>query len=135
MKHIIVGYDETPAADHALERAAELAKKFEAKVTVASIAPVLHGRGVGPIDPVDPPARRELQLRHAKDKLAELGIQAETVNGLGDPARALVTIAEEREADMIVVGTRELHGFERLFMGSVSESVEHKAHCDVLIVH
>ena len=135
MKHIIVGYDETPAADHALERAAELAKRFEAKVTVASIAPVLHGRGVGPIDPVDPPARHELQLRHAKDKLAELGIQAQTVSGLGDPASALVTIAEEREADMIVVGTRELHGLERLLVGSVSEGVQHKAHCDVLIVH
>ncbi len=135
MKHIIVGYDETPAADHALERAAELAKAFESKVTVASIAPVLHGRGVGPIDPVDPPARHELQLRHAKAKLAELGIDAETVNGLGDPARALVTLADERKADMIVVGTRELRGLERLLLGSVSESVEHKAHCDVLIVH
>src|SRR3972149_7769778 len=110
MNHIIVGYDQTPAADRALERAAELAKRFEAKVTVASTAPVLHGRGVGPIDPVDPPARHELQLRHAKDKLAELGIQAETVNGLGDPARALVTLAEEREADMIVVGTRQVRG-------------------------
>ena len=57
------------------------------------------------------------------------------MNGLGDPARALVIIAKEREADMIVVGTRELHGLERLLQGSVSESVEHKAHCDVLIVH
>lgn len=135
MKHIVLGYDQTPAADHALERVAELAKRFEAKVTVASIAPVLHGRTIGPIDPVDPPARHALQLQHAKGKLAELGIEAETVNGLGDPARALVTIADEHQADMIVVGTRELRGLERLLMGSVSESVEQKAHCDVLIVH
>ncbi len=135
MKHILVGYDKTPPAERALERAAELAKKFEAEVTVASIAGVLHGRGVGPIDPVDPPSLHELQLQHAKKKLAELGVEAETVSGLGDPATALVVIAEEREVDMIVVGTHGRPGLGRLLLGSVSDDVEHKARCDVLIVH
>jgi len=135
MKHIIVGYDETPAADHALERAAELAKRFEAKVTVASIAPVVRALRSGPIDPVDPPARHEEQLRHAAEKLSAMGIAADLVIGVGDAAQTIVEVAEERDGDMIVVGTRELRGLERLLMGSVSESVEHKAHCDVLIVH
>jgi nucleotide-binding universal stress UspA family protein len=135
MKNIVVGYDETPAADHALERAAEFAKAFDAKVIVASIAPVLHGRGIGPVDPVDPPALHMLQLRHAGEKLGELGIKADLVPGLGQTARTIVEVAEERDADMIIVGTRELHGLERMLKGSVSEGVERKAHCDVLIVH
>jgi len=137
MKHIIVGYDETPPAERALERAAELAKAFGAKLTVTSIAPVLvgAGRGIGPVDPADPPARHQLQLQHAMDKLTGLGLDAEVVVGIGDPARSIVSLAEDKSADLIVVGTREPGMLERLFGLSVSESVEHHAHCDVLIVH
>jgi len=137
MKHIIVGYDETPPAERALERAAELAKAFGAKLTVTSIAPVLvgAGRGIGPVDPADPPALHQLQLQHAKDKLAALGLDAEIVVGIGDPARSIVSLAEDKSADLIVVGTREPGMLERLFGLSVSGSVEHHAHCDVLIVH
>lgn len=133
MKHILVGYDETPPAERALERAAQLAKTFEAQVTVASIAAGLRGVGAGPIP--DPPTLHVQQLQHGKEKLAELGIEAETVTGVGDPAKALVAIAEERQVDLIVVGTHGRPGLGRLLLGSVSDDVEHKAHCDVLIVH
>jgi nucleotide-binding universal stress UspA family protein len=57
------------------------------------------------------------------------------VLGLGDPAEAIVQLAEERSADLIVVGTREPGFFERLLGHSVSASVQRNAHCDVLIVH
>ncbi len=133
MKHILVGYDETPPAERALERAAELAKKFEAEVTVASIAGVLHGVVAGAV--ADPPAVHAQQLQHARDKLAELGVEIETGTGVGDPATAAVAIAAERKADMIIVGTHGRPGLGRLLLGSVSDDVEHKAHCDVLIVH
>lgn len=138
MKRIIVGYDETPAAVRALERAAELAKAFGAEVIVTSVAPLLapvSARGVGPYDPADSPALHKEQLHHAAAKLDELGLKAELVDGVGDPARAIVDLAEERDADLIVVGTREPNLVARLLGTSVSESVEHRAHRDVLIVH
>ena len=46
-----------------------------------------------------------------------------------------VQLAEERDADLVVVGTREPSVLERLLGRSVSQSVSRQAHCDVLIVH
>ena len=56
-------------------------------------------------------------------------------SGLGHPADTIAELAKERDADLIVVGTHEPNAIARLFGQSVSESVAHKVHCDVLIVH
>lgn len=135
MKTIVVGYDETEPAERALARAAELARAFGAKLVVTSVAPVIHGRGIGPVDPVDPPELHGEELRHARALLEERGIQSEYDVALGDPARHIVRLAEERGADLIVVGTREPGLIERMLGLSVSGAVQRKAHCDVLIVH
>ena len=136
MGTIVLGYDETPAAERALERAAAQAKAFGSKVVVTSVAEIgpTSPRGGG-IDPTDPPERHGDQLDHAKSKLAELGVEAETVTGVGHAAKSIAELAEERGAELIVVGTRELGFFERMLGTSVSEGVLHRAHCDVLIVH
>jgi len=136
MKHIMLGYDATPAADHALERTAEFAQMFGAKVTVASIArPLLPaGKGVGPIDPVDPPSLHEQEAAEAQKRLAELGVEADTVVGIGDPGKVIAHLAEQRHADLIVVGSHRGPGLRRVFTGSVGDAVRHKASCDVLAV-
>ena len=136
MKTIIVGYDESDPAKRALERAAELATRFDAKVIVTSVAPVLVGhRGVGPTDPVDPPDEHRRELADAEAFLAERGIPGELDLALDDPASHIVRLAEKRGGDLIVVGTHEPNVLERLLGLSVSDRVERKARCDVLIVH
>jgi nucleotide-binding universal stress UspA family protein len=135
MKTIVVGYDETEPAKRALEQAAELATLFSAKVIVTSIARIVVGKGVGPVDPADPPELHREELRHAAAFLAERGVEGEYEVGLGDPASEIVELAERRSADLIVVGTHEPSLLARLLGLSVSGAVQRKAHCDVLIVH
>ncbi len=135
MKKIVVGYDASPAADRALARTAELATSTHSEVVVASIAPILHARGLGPYDPADSPELHRAELRSAKEKLRELGVDAVTIEAAGDPAKRLVDVAEREHADMLVVGATRHPRARALLGAAVSESVAHKAHTDVLIVH
>ena len=135
MKTIVVGYDETDGAKRALERAAELGAAFNAKLIVTSVARRAASLRSGPIDPTDPPGLHKEELEHAAAFLADRGLEGEYELALGDPASEIVKLAEDRDADLIVVGTREPNLVARLLGQSVSGAVERKAHRDVLIVH
>src|SRR5918911_126212 len=137
MKTIVVGYDETEPSQRALERAAEIAEKFGSTLIVTSIAGVMTPalKFGGAIDPTDPPELHAAELAHAREYLGSRNVTAEFVRGVGDPADGIVEIAEQRNADLIVVGTRERGLLQRLVGQSVSQSVAHHAHRDVLIVH
>jgi len=127
MKTIVVAYNDTDSSNRALDRAAELAGLYEAKLVVTSVVPVLVGTERSP----EPGS----ELRQAQAKLSDLGLQAELVEAVGEISEAIIEVAESRQADLIVVGTRELSQVERLLGHSVSEGVQRMAHCDVLIVH
>ena len=137
MKKIILGYDDSEAAERALERTEQLARAFGSEVIVTSVAPVVTGavRSGGPIDPTDPPARHVEELKHAKAYLDGQNVNADYVPAIGDPAETIAQIARERDADLIVVGAHHPGAIRRLLGPSVSDSVAHKVHCDVLIVH
>ena len=136
MKKIVLGYDESDTAKRALERAGQLAKAFDAELIVASVAPVMTniGRSAGPVDPTDPPSEHIEELKHAQAYLEGEGVQADYVPGLGHPADTLAQLANDRDADLIVVGHHH-NAISRLLGQSVSESVAHRVHCDVLLVH
>jgi nucleotide-binding universal stress UspA family protein len=134
---IVLGYDDTEASQRALERAAQLTKAFGSELLVISVAPILPGAGrsAGPIDSTDPPAKHAEELKRAHEYLEAQGVSAELTPAVGYPADTIVDLAQDRGADLIVVGTREPNFIARVLGQSVSESVSHKAHCDVLIVH
>jgi nucleotide-binding universal stress UspA family protein len=137
MQRILVAYDDTESARRALDRTAELAKAFGSEVIVTSVAPLLVGspRGAGPIDPIDSPERHVEELEAARRFLAERGIEPQLVPATGDPASAIAMVADEREADLVVVGTREPGLAERILRHSVSAEVARRVHRDLLIVH
>jgi nucleotide-binding universal stress UspA family protein len=136
MKTIVVGYDESPEAGRALERSTELAKALGARVVVASVAPILQaaGHSAGPYDPSDPPERHREVATAAAAKLTEQGVTATAVSGVGDAGDAIVALAGEHDADLIVVGMSH-HPHIARWYGGVSEDVAHNARCDVLLVH
>jgi nucleotide-binding universal stress UspA family protein len=137
MKRILVAYDDTDPARRALERAAELANVLHSEVIVTSVAPLLVGspRATGPIDPTDSPAHHAEELQHARALLAEHGVAAELIPATGDPAAAIAQLADERDVDLVVVGTREPGLVERIMRHSVSAEVARRVHRDLLIVH
>ena len=137
MKTILIGYDGTETSKHALKRAAEIAKPLGAKIVVTSVAPMLVGtpRGAGPYDPADPPSAHDAQLHEAAALLEEHGITPTLERGHGDPADVILEIADQVDADLIVLGTHERSLVERALGMSVSGAVSRKAHRDVLIVH
>jgi len=136
MKTIIIGYDATDPAGRALERAALLAGAFGSQVIVISVSPVYipAGRGTAGPDPTSPPELHGKELGDARQRLQEHGVEPEVVLGMGDPPRTILELAEERGADLIVLGTRQLGALARLFGQSVSEDVLRSAPCDVLLV-
>ena len=52
----------------------------------------------------------------------------------GDPAKAIVRVAKEVGADVVVVGNKGMQGTKRFILGSVPNKVAHSAPCAVLIV-
>jgi universal stress protein A len=137
MKTSLVGYDDTEPSKRALLRAAEIAKALQANVHVTSVAPILVGtpRMMGPYDPADSPAEHTQQLEHAQALLQEQGITANLERAHGEPAEMILEVADQVDADLIVLGSHERSLVEHALGMSVSGKVARKAHRDVLIVH
>ena len=66
--------------------------------------------------------------------MREAGVDVETFAREGDPADAILDVAEERNADLIVVGNKGMTGARRFLLGSVPNKVSHHAPCSVLII-
>jgi nucleotide-binding universal stress UspA family protein len=153
MRTIVVGYDGTGESERALARAAELARALTARLIVVSVGrvqlvitadSVLPAGATGvpvPIEPrpvppqPDEPDEAAILRDRARGLLAQHDVDVEYVSELGDPAERLLEVADEREADMIVVGSRERSFIERLLGGAIDEKLARKAHRDVLLVH
>jgi nucleotide-binding universal stress UspA family protein len=125
--NILLAYNDTDVSNRALDRAAQLATLYDAKLVVTSVTPVAVGSS--------PDMTPGPELRRADERLRELGVEAQLVEAIGDIAAAVVEVAERHEVGLIVIGTREPSQVERMLGHSVSEQVQRMAHCDVLIVH
>lgn len=131
MKKILVAYDGTEAADHALTTAIDLSKAFQAEVGVISVVPVHPGRA--PIDPWDDPSVHAQQLQKARAILLGAGIEPALMKPAGDPAKLIEEEAEAGGYDAIVIGSRGQGFLGRVFQGSVSEHVATHARSTVIV--
>jgi nucleotide-binding universal stress UspA family protein len=137
VKTILLAYDDTEPSRRALDRAASLAEAFGSRVLVTSIASLVHSspRSVTQIDRGGGVGTQTDEVRQAQTMLEERGIAAESVTAVGDPASAIAQLAEDRHADLVVIGTRGVGPVQRLLGQSVSQAVSRRVSCDLLIVH
>jgi nucleotide-binding universal stress UspA family protein len=146
---ILIGYDGSPSADHALREAAALFGRRQALVVVVWEAGAAYETLELPTIPAAPIDMRTAevadqaihegarQLAERGARLAvELGFEAESLTVADDAtvAKTLVRLARERDAQAMVVGARGHSRLEKLFMGSTSRQVLQHAPCPVLVV-
>jgi nucleotide-binding universal stress UspA family protein len=135
IRNVLVCYDGSVESDHALDRAAELARGREVSVSLLSVAdPIYHTPPYdGSADPAEARAHQEL-LEGASARLARDGISAVTIVRAGGTADVIEDVARETGADLIVVGSRNHGLLRRLLFGSVSGELLVHGPSDVLVV-
>ena len=75
-------------------------------------------------------------LRDAAERARRVGAtEVDTIAVEGDPVDGLISVAEERGVDLVIVGNRGLNSLAGRLLGSVPANISHRAACDVLIVH
>jgi len=135
---IVVGTDGSETAAEAVRHAAELAKQFGAALHLVSAykPAALDTRGLPPevSDAVRSSSKVETLLADLSSRLRPSGITVSTHAMKGDPAEAIISVASDEKADLIVVGNKGMKGARRV-LGSVPNTVAHQAPCAVLIVH
>jgi nucleotide-binding universal stress UspA family protein len=140
---IVVGTDGSDTAAEAVRQAADLAKLSGATLSIVSAyAPVSKRRTS--IEQRDAPADVQYEIGPREDinlvldsaaaEVKKEGIDAQTHPVEGDPAEAILTVAEQTGADLIVVGNKGMAGARRFLLGSVPNKVSHHAPCSVMIV-
>ena len=135
MKTIVVGFDGSPAAERALERAATLSGAG-GRVVIVSASVAVPGSGVvdEPILDSPSPEERDAVLEDGANRLRSAGVATTPVAVDSGPAEALVEIARAERADMIIVGSTGSGYITRAIVGSTAENVVRHAPCDVLVV-
>ena len=140
---IVVGTDGSDTAKEAVRQATELAKTLGSSVhLVSAYEPVPDGRlreerQEVPEDlqwMVNPREDVNSTLEDAAEELKETGVEVEVHAREGDPADAILDVAEELKADLIVVGNKGMTGAKRFLLGSVPNKVSHHAPCAVMII-
>jgi nucleotide-binding universal stress UspA family protein len=132
---VAVGTDGSDTAAEALRMASEVARRFDAELVLLSAFDESRA-GNASRDREDqwsysPASRLREILSRAEEDLRKEGLEARTMVGEGDPADVLVRLAEECDADVLVVGNK---GMQRRVLGSVPNTVTHKAPCSVIVV-
>jgi nucleotide-binding universal stress UspA family protein len=143
IQKIVVGTDGSDTAAQAVIQAGELAEKLGASlVIVSAFDPVSTARLEK--ERADAPADVEWTINEREDvdamlsqisaPMEERNIDVKIAARQGNPADAILDVAEEEGADLIVVGNKGMAGARRFLLGSVPNKISHHAPCSVLIV-
>jgi nucleotide-binding universal stress UspA family protein len=138
---IVVGTDGSDSAKRAVHEAVRLAKALECDLHVVSAYEPLRGarisgapEGAAKVWAPLPDANVEATLNETAAGVRLTGVNVQTHAVQKDPADALLDVASEVGASLIVVGNKGMHSARRFALGNVPNKVSHHARCSVLIV-
>ena len=142
-RSIVVGTDGSETAQQAVGAAVDLARLSGATLEIVSAyepVPAQRLRAEARRMPPDlewminPREDVEATLGEVAEAAREAGLEARTYAREGDPADAILDVAEELGSDLIVVGNKGMTGAKRFLLGSVPNKVSHHAPCSVMII-
>jgi nucleotide-binding universal stress UspA family protein len=138
-KTIVVGTDGSDTAERAIDEAIGIAQRDQAALHVVAAFPdpaIIRERitSGSTAASVNLSQVADSVLNRAAMHAEEKGVHAETHSREADPAEAILDVADEVNADLIVVGSRGLSGLRKYLLGSVSTKVASAAHCNVMII-
>jgi nucleotide-binding universal stress UspA family protein len=140
---IVVGTDGSGTATQAVREAVDMAKATGSTLElVSAYAPVSEARLAAerrqaPEDvqwAINPKQEVEASLSDAAEIARAAGVEVNTHARQGDPADAILDVAEELNAGLVIVGNKGMTGAKRFLLGSVPDKISHHAPCSVLIV-
>ncbi len=131
---VVVGFDGSPDATRAAERAAAMVGGSGLLILVA-VERAMYSPGIFSEPLLEPDEALALELRkQARARLRDGHARQLTLLRRGDPAEVLVDVAREYDADLVVVGRRGRDFAARVLLGSVAARIVANAACDVLVV-
>ena len=143
LKRILLPTDFSGCANYALPYAAAIARAVGATVICVNVVePIVPAVGYTGMVEAMPIAEMSEQMEDSAERelpdvmrCEELrGLKVEEVIGHGDAAAEIVRVADERDADLIVISSHGRTGLGRIIFGSTAEAVVRHAHCPVLVV-
>lgn len=135
-ERVVVGYDHSPGATHAVGVAAEMARRYRCRLVLAHVREQLWVEGGrGSLDDVDAGAGL-LSQPAVRSAVQAAGLDVGDVDAVVAPGQAAATLtAMVTDRDVLVLGSRGRGGFTGLLLGSTSTQCAQHAVCPVVVVH
>ena len=126
VKRILVATDRSETADRAVEWAAEMADRYDSELVLLQV--------LGDESGEEAHSEAVSGLAKLSEQIAAPRARLQVVVD-SDPSRAIVQVAEEESADVLVVGSIGMSGRKEFLLGNVPNRVSHNAPCTVVIVN
>lgn len=145
IKRILVAVDGSSPSLKASDFAIDMAKRFEAELIALYVIEPRYNELDTAISPrpgrlknlfTKAMEKGEQMLHNVKQNAVKnhLNIQTDVIKGITSVVKAIVEYSEDKEANVIVVGSRGMTGFKKMLLGSVASGVVTYAHCPVVVI-
>ncbi len=138
--HILIAIDFSPAADHVLSKALDLARDNEARISLLHVVEYMPPPDYlsDSLVNTDWIVEEKVMLEHARDKMQQLAKAHALENvtlevEIGTPKHVITQFVEQHQCDLVVLGSHGRHGLS-LLLGSTANAVLHAMPCDVLTI-